>query len=193
MRCFVTFSRCLNCAEMLPVFKWYAHTLTTCLVYRNNSLERPCMEHLQIVVDGCTDEKPCGHALMASCPPSAVPDPSLPWAPVTAVNPNPVFKLEEDDDDLNMIDYLGKDGTLDLMGNTIEQKTWDIPPIDLSNLMNLSKGLDLKSLSEITPVHAWAIIRNDERFPELGRKEIKELAGLLVKKVRCYGSVFHYS
>jgi len=147
------------------------------------------MEHMQILLErseplsegGGEIEKPgeaCGHVLMASCPPSASPDDSVPWAPVSSV-----FKFEDEDEDL--FDFVGKDGTLDMMGRVIQQKTWDIPNTDLASLMNLSKRLDLDG--EITPVHAWGMVLAHERFLELGTDEIKELARELVQKVRCYG------
>jgi len=139
---------------------------------------------------------PCGHALMASCPPSALPDPSVPWTPVASMTGNAthnqVFKIEDvdDDDDALLdgtVDYVGKDGSLDLVGNVITQKTWDIPSNDLAGLMNLSNRLNLAGEGEITPVHAWGMVRTHERFMDLGKEEIKELALELVTKVRCYG------
>lgn len=87
--------------------------------------------------------------------------------------------------DMKMIDYVGKDGTLDLAGNIIEQKTWNIQSNDLTSLMDLSKRLNLEG--EITPVHAWGMVRCHERFWELRKDEIRELARELVTKVRCYG------
>lgn len=124
---------------------------------------------------------------MASCPPSAQPGADVPWAPVSSVNTPHVFKIEEDDDDddFKMIDFAGKDGSLDMAGNTIEQKTWDIQSNDLVSLMDLSKRLNLEG--EITPVHAWGMVCMHERFSELGVGDIKELVGELVQKVRCYG------
>lgn len=99
---------------------------------------------------------------------------------------SPVFKVEDDDDDdFKMINFVGKDGSLDMVGNTITQKTWDIQTNDLTSLMDLSKRLNLEG--EITPVHAWGMVCMHKRFSELGVEDIKELVGYLVTKVRCYG------
>lgn len=152
------------------------------------------MEHMQILVERSEPapviseeaEKPgecCGHVLMASCPPSASPDNSVPWTAVSNLDAANVFKLEDEDEEV--FEFAGKDGTLDMTGKVIQQMTWDIPTTDLASLMNLSKRLDLEG--EITPVHAWGMVSAHERFWELGADEIKELAGELVQKVRCYG------
>jgi len=151
------------------------------------------MEHLQILMERSSasesDEGNTnwnGHALMASCPPSARPGPSLPWAPVSSMpNHNRIFKVEDDEDDVLTLEYAGKDGSLDLVGNPIQQNTWNIESNDLASLMYLSKDLNLNG--EITPVNAWCMVRMHERFGELGAEEIREVARELVTKVRCYG------
>lgn len=59
----------------------------------------------------------------------------------------------------------------------------DVP--DLMKLLDLSSRLPLDG--EITPVMAWAMVRKDERFEELGKEEIEGVKGTLLGKVRCYG------
>lgn len=60
------------------------------------------------------DGDPCGHALMASCPPEPFPDPDIPFGhtPIHANGDN-------------------------------TQKTWDLSKPDLANLLDLSKRLNL--------------------------------------------------
>jgi hypothetical protein len=79
-------------------------------------LERPCMDHMGFLVDRASEPEgePCGHALMATCPP----DPYI-------------------DDPLEVPFGHG-------IGNKTEgQKTWDISKSDLANLLDLSKRLGL--------------------------------------------------
>lgn len=61
-----------------------------------------------------SENDPCGHALMASCPPSVEPDDESPFG-TTNVN------------------HHGSNG----------QKTWDLSKPDLANLLDLSKRLNL--------------------------------------------------
>jgi len=159
------------------------------------------MDHLTPMI-GRAEMKPDafhGHALMACCPPTAQPGPSVPWTPVasrmTKHTEPQIFKMEDVDDDENLNrmdkyvgnDYVGKDGTLDVAGNVITQKTWDMSPNDLAGLMNLSDRLNLGNEGEITPFHAWRMVQAHNRFLELSNKEITELAGALLHKVVCYG------
>ncbi|KAH8592038.1 hypothetical protein B0O99DRAFT_261230 [Bisporella sp. PMI_857] len=79
------------------------------------TLERPCMDHMQFLVERSAgpDGDPCGHALMASCPPD--PDPAL------------------------TIPF----GHYPTHQNGTAQKTWDLSKGDLANLLDLSKRLNL--------------------------------------------------
>ncbi|KAG9242046.1 hypothetical protein BJ878DRAFT_426757 [Calycina marina] len=45
------------------------------------TLERPCMTHMQFLVERSAEEggEPCGHALMASCPPDPFPGEDIPF------------------------------------------------------------------------------------------------------------------
>lgn len=78
-------------------------------------LERPCMSHMQFLVERSSEEdgEPCGHALMASCPPEPFPGEEIPFGH------HPTY-LE---------------GTA--------PKTWDVSKTDLANLLDLSKRLNL--------------------------------------------------
>ena len=73
------------------------------------------MTHMQFLVERSSEEDgdPCGHALMASCPPEPFPGDEIPFGH------NPTY-LE---------------GTA--------PKTWDVSKGDLANLLDLSKRLNL--------------------------------------------------
>lgn len=117
------------------------------------------MEHMQFLVERSSEAEgdPCGHALMASCPPEPFPEntPSIPFG--------------------HSSNYL----------NGTAQKTWDLSKGDLSNLLDLSKRLNLDG--EITPVMAWGMILAHNRFSELRNEDFKTLCSELGGKVRCYG------
>jgi hypothetical protein len=74
------------------------------------------MDHMQFLVERASEPEgdPCGHALMASCPPDPYPEnhPEIPF------------------------------GHSQLNGNG--QKTWDLSKPDLANLLDLSKRLNLE-------------------------------------------------
>lgn len=165
-------------------------------------LERPYLEHLQPIVNhaALSSGEPCGRArLMATCPPSAPPDPSVPWSTVSSLTDRDIPKIEaneddhlkhhkhhshqnhknhpnpnddkndqnDNDNDDNDNDkatdiemkpsthpqFTGQDDQLNLAGNPIQQKTWDIKYCgDLASLMNLSESLNLGGSDEIIPV-----------------------------------------
>ena len=73
------------------------------------------MSHMQFLVERSSEEDgdPCGHALMASCPPEPFPREEVPFG--------------------HHPTYLG--GTA--------PKTWDVSKSDLANLLDLSKRLNL--------------------------------------------------
>ncbi|KAH8675664.1 hypothetical protein BX600DRAFT_453236 [Xylariales sp. PMI_506] len=125
------------------------------------TLEKPCMDHLPWLVDRAaeTDGGPCGHALMASCPPE-------PFANLTNEIPFG-FKYAQP------------------VENQSGNRTWELSKGDLTTLLDLSKKLDLDG--EITPVMAWGMIKGHPRLAELREEDFKKLMDELQGKVRCYG------
>ncbi|TVY47401.1 hypothetical protein LOCC1_G001817 [Lachnellula occidentalis] len=120
------------------------------------TLERPCMDHLQYVVERASESEGefCGHALMASCPPGPGPESEIPFGHGPRQNGD-------------------------------AQKTWDLSKTDLSNLLDLSKRLDLDG--EITPVMAWGMLLSHPRFAELKLEDFESMSHELKTKIRCYG------
>lgn len=125
-----------------------------------NRLEKPCMEHLSFLMDRAATEEggPCGHALMATCPPE----------PVAQMSPTAPFG------------YTYTKGGMDC-----GQRTWELNKGDLTKLMDLSKKLDLDG--EITPVMAWGMVMAHPQFSEFTPRDFARLAEELKGKVRCYG------
>lgn len=66
----------------------------------------------------------------------------------------------------------------------------DLGMPDLMKLLDLSQRLPLDG--EITPIMAWALVRGDERFGELGVQDFEGLKEDLKAKVRCYGYVSRF-
>ncbi|KAH6610893.1 hypothetical protein Trco_000913 [Trichoderma cornu-damae] len=128
------------------------------------TLEKPCMAHMPFLVDRAsdTDGAPCGHALMASCPP----------APFPELTPDTPF---------------GNTHTHDRGGefHPQAQGTWELTKADLSTLLDLSRKLNLDG--EITPVMAWGMVLSHSRFNELAPCDFEKLSEELVQKVTCYG------
>lgn len=120
------------------------------------------MDHMQFLVERSSepDGDPCGHALMASCPPEPFPEtnPDLPFGH-TPIHAN----------------------------GTNTQKTWDLSKPDLANLLDLSKRLNLDG--EITPVMAWGMVLAHHRFSEMRASDFEHICAELGGKVRCYGYV----
>jgi len=118
------------------------------------------MDHMQFLVERASEPEgePCGHALMATCPPEPYPE----------LNPDLPF---------------GHHNTYTQTGSG--QKTWDINKSDLGNLLDLSKRLNLDG--EITPVMAWGMVLGHERFPELTLADFAKISDDLKDKIRCYG------
>lgn len=120
------------------------------------------MDHMQFLVERSSepDGDPCGHALMASCPPEPFPEsnPDLPFGHT------PIHSHGE-----------------------ATQKTWDVSKPDLANLLDLSKRLNLDG--EITPVMAWGMILAHPRFSEMRTSDFEHICTELGRKVRCYGYV----
>ncbi|KAG8410492.1 hypothetical protein J3458_017250 [Metarhizium acridum] len=125
------------------------------------TLEKPCMQHLPFLTDRSEGGEPCGHALMASCPP----------APFGKLTPKTPFG--------NTHTHDHGDGTNPAQG------TWEISKADLSTLLDLSQHLDLDG--EITPVMAWGMILSHPRFTDFQPEDFAKIAAELGRKVRCYG------
>jgi hypothetical protein len=117
------------------------------------------MDHMQFLVERAAGEggEPCGHALMASCP------------PVPSLDDRPDIPFGH--------------GSNHPPGTT--QKTWDISKSDLANLLDLSKRLNLNG--EITPVMAWGHILGHYRFHDLTVEDFAAMSKELGSKSRCYG------
>jgi hypothetical protein len=130
------------------------------------------MDHLPWLLEKGSDHpgEPCGHALMASCPPE----------PFSELNPEIPFGNAHGGvaDD---IDVLAMNGQQPL------GKTWELSKGDLTTLLDLSKRLDLDG--EITPVMAWGMILGHPRLTELNSKDFEKITDDLKGKVRCYGYV----
>lgn len=73
------------------------------------------MDHMQFLVERSSEPEggPCGHALMATCPPEPFPSEDVPF------------------------------GHLQTHTNGNAQKVWDVSKPDLANLLDLSKRLNL--------------------------------------------------
>jgi hypothetical protein len=69
--------------------------------------------------------------------------------------------------------------------NGSAQKTWDLSKSDLSNLLDLSKRLNLDG--EITPVMAWGMVLGHPRFSDLRFEDFERMSQELKGKIRCYG------
>jgi len=69
--------------------------------------------------------------------------------------------------------------------NGSAQKTWDLSKSDLSNLLDLSKRLNLDG--EITPVMAWGMVLGHPRFGDLRFEDFERMSQELKGKIRCYG------
>ena len=121
------------------------------------------MEHMQFLMERSDgSEEPCGHALMASCPPNINvgidPVPEIPYG--HGLQPMPAGAPEN-------------------------QKTWDLKKGDLALLLDLSTRLNLEG--EITPVMAWGMVLSTPSVSLLGLRDIEAIRGELECKVRCYG------
>ncbi|KAK3392938.1 hypothetical protein B0H63DRAFT_443228 [Podospora didyma] len=134
------------------------------------TLEKPCMDHLPWLLERGSEvggNEPCGHALMASCPPEPFPEltPDIPFG-YANVRAN---------------DSPGSGS------NAVEagQRTWELSKGDLTTLLDLSKRLNLDG--EITPVMAWGMVLGHPRLAELKEDDFVRLAEELGGKIRCYG------
>ncbi|OAA64331.1 Yap1 redox domain protein [Niveomyces insectorum RCEF 264] len=125
------------------------------------TLEKPCMDHMPWLLERGAEAggEPCGHALMASCPPEPFPEltPDIPF------------------------------GYSNVKGADIEsgQRTWELTKGDLATLLALSAKLNLDG--EITPVMAWGMVLAHPRLAELTLDDFRRLTDELGSKIRCYG------
>lgn len=118
------------------------------------------MSHIPFLVDRADkpEGEPCGHALMASCP------------------PRPVAKLA-----------IGAPfGAASDVGDDTGQQTWNISKASLATLIDLS-GQMMTTDGEMTPIAAWYSVLSHPRFMELNVSDLQTIAGELARKVRCYG------
>lgn len=121
------------------------------------------MEHMQFLMERSEGgEDPCGHALMASCPPNihvaVQPVPEIPYGHGMQAMPQ---------------------------GAPENQKTWDLKKGDLALLLDLSTRLNLEG--EITPVMAWGMVLTHPGLYQLGVMQIEQIRDELLCKIRCYG------
>ena len=138
-------------------------------------LEKPCMDHMPWLLERSTEVgggEPCGHALMASCPPEPFPEltPDIPFG-------------------YSNVRATGNNGSSNSAGGAAEtgQRTWELTKGDLTTLLDLSKRLNLDG--EITPVMAWGMVLAHPRLAELKTEDFVRMTEELSSKVRCYGYV----
>ncbi|KAK3991228.1 AP-1-like transcription factor [Cladorrhinum sp. PSN332] len=141
------------------------------------TLERPCMDHLPWLLErgaaSTSGHEPCGHALMASCPPQ-------PFAELTDDAPFGYSNVKVDN-------YPQPSSVRRGLGGVAPeaQRTWELTKADLATLLDLSKRLNLEG--EVTPVMAWGVVLAHPRLSELKPQDFVRLTEELRGKVRCYG------
>lgn len=158
--------------------------------------------------------EPCGHALMASCPPEPFTklSPSVPFAHTRASNQamngslhgqqaaanNPSTGITAN---RNFSRHTAAPPGADtarpngISTPTIEKnsdtqappRTWELSKADLNTLLDLSQRLNLDG--EITPIMAWGMVLGHPRLGELNEADFRELSECLRSRVRCYGYV----
>ena len=124
------------------------------------------MDHLPWLLERGTETggaEPCGHALMASCPPEPFPE-------LTTDIPFGYANVKGGD-----------------VHDNSGQRTWELSKADLATLLDLSKRLNLDG--EITPVMAWGMVLGHPRLGELTTADFVRLTEELGSKMRCYGCV----
>ncbi|KAB5581064.1 BZIP-type transcription factor, partial [Coniochaeta sp. 2T2.1] len=135
------------------------------------TLEKPCMDHMPWLLERGIDAggaEPCGHALMASCPPEPFPEltPDIPFG---------YSNVSVSSNTNQGGGGVGQSG----------QRTWELSKGDLATLLDLSKRLNLDG--EITPVMAWGMVLAHPRLGELSAEDFGRITEELGGKVRCYG------
>ncbi|KAK4127058.1 hypothetical protein N657DRAFT_566946 [Parathielavia appendiculata] len=163
------------------------------------TLEQPCMNHLPWMLERGTRE-PCGHALMASCPPEPFSEltPDIPFGRdshhglLHQQHRHPTTNITEITASNANNSSNGQEGGGNMIGQgerahhgTGGGSTWQLSKSDLTTLLDLSKRLNLDG--EITPVMAWGMVLAHPRLGELRGEDFVRLAEELGGKVRCYG------
>lgn len=137
--------------------------------------------------------EPCGHALMASCPPEPFTDltPGIPFGhkhiTTLAINRNNTLQQSAAPPargGLQTNDTTAPN-TIPSEGTPPPPRTWELSKADLNTLLDLSQKLNLDG--EITPIMAWGMVLGHPRLGELNEADFRELSEGLRSKVRCYG------
>ncbi|KAJ0114247.1 hypothetical protein J7T55_010634 [Diaporthe amygdali] len=177
------------------------------------SLERPCMDHMPWLLDRSSANggtEPCGHALMASCPPEPFSDltPDIPFghkhsnntpgtnghSRQTSNQRNPSisrnFSRNHAAPSSQVAERTGmvapNSAAMEVDGPTGgPPRTWELSKSDLATLLDLSQKLNLDG--EITPVMAWGMVLAHPRLGEMNEKDFVKLTEELGSKIRCYG------
>ncbi|KAL2261946.1 hypothetical protein VTK26DRAFT_2928 [Humicola hyalothermophila] len=184
------------------------------------TLEKPCMSHMPWLLERNAEtggNEPCGHALMASCPPQPFHDltpdipfgnyrplPPLPPGATTTTNTNHHSHTSTSSSSSPSSAGRRGNGTPTIVGPTATMAaaaeavvaTAAAAANGLPRTWELSKG-DLATLldlsrrldldGEITPVMAWGMVLAHPRLGELGPADFARLTEELGGKVRCYG------
>ncbi|KAH6854639.1 hypothetical protein B0I37DRAFT_35690 [Chaetomium sp. MPI-CAGE-AT-0009] len=156
------------------------------------ALENPCMNHLPWMLERAATtgiREPCGHALMASCPPEPFSElsPGIPFGQAHAQtqphthNPTPGHGSGSGSENVGT----AAAPAATAVGGQTAAGTWTLNKGDLTTLLDLSKRLNLDG--EITPVMAWGMVLAHPRLAELRPEDFARLAEELGGKVRCYG------
>ena len=132
-----------------------------------------------------TSTEPCGHALMASCPPEPFSDLS-PDIPFGQQYNQPLHQHSHS----HSHSHAHPANTGNASGNSNGNGTWQLSKSDLSTLLDLSKRLNLEG--EITPVMAWGMVLAHPRLGEMRAEDFGRLTEELGGKVRCYGYVLFF-
>lgn len=175
------------------------------------------MDHMPWLLDRSSANggtEPCGHALMASCPPEPFSDltPDIPFghkhsnntpsnnghARQTSNQRNPNvsrnFSRNHAAPSPPAAERTGvaaagnpnSSAAMDVDGPTGGPlRTWELSKSDLTTLLDLSQKLNLDG--EITPVMAWGMVLAHPRLGELNERDFVKLTEELGSKVRCYG------
>ncbi|KAF3769303.1 hypothetical protein M406DRAFT_240113, partial [Cryphonectria parasitica EP155] len=145
-------------------------------------LERPCMDHMPWLLERSSANgglEPCGHALMASCPPEPFPELTND-IPFGHRHGNHVAAAGQPNHNAG---FAVASTAMDVDGGP--PRTWELSKADLATLLDLSQKLNLDG--EITPVMAWGMVLSHPRLGELNEKDCARLSEELRSKVRCYG------
>lgn len=158
--------------------------------------------------------EPCGHALMASCPPEPFTEltPGIPFGHkhnnnnndnnngnpgvqqaavgnlMTSLTANRNFSRRTAAP--SALGGVQTSGTsistaMDCDSTPTPPRTWELSKADLNTLLDLSQKLNLDG--EITPIMAWGMVLGHPRLRQLNEADFRELSGGLRSKVRCYG------